>query len=175
MGVFWKANGSIWNHAETKELIDAAVPVGTNWVADGTAYRRYEMNAASTIRSRMETRRARPARSESFATRFTAEEVASIEKAAQAAGLTAREWSREVLLDAAGKTARTALFTELIATRMLLVNLLKPLALGEKVSPSWITEAMTMVRKEKHKAAQEVMQQYTQQAEKEPSDGNTMG
>ena len=111
----------------------------------------------------------------SFATRFTAEEVASIEKAAQAAGLTAREWSREVLLDAAGRTARTALFTELIATRMLLVNLLKPLALGEKVSPSWITEAMTMVRKEKHKAAQEVMQQYTQQTGKESTDGNTMG
>ena len=50
---------------------------------------------------------------------------------------------------------------------MLLVNLIKPLILGEKVSPTWITEAMTMVRKEKHKAAQDVMQQYTQGAGKE--------
>jgi hypothetical protein len=133
------------------------------------------MHAASTVQSRLETQRARPARSQSFATRFTTEEVASLKKAAKAAGLTAREWSREVLLDAAGKTTRTALFTELIATRMLLVNLLKPVALGEKVSPSWITEAMTMVRQEKHRAAQEVMQQYTQQAGKESSDGNTMG
>jgi hypothetical protein len=58
-------------------------------------------------------------------------------------------------------------FTELVGTRMLLVNLLKPLVLGEKVTAAWITEAMTMVRKEKHKAAQEVMQQYTQAGEKE--------
>ena len=50
---------------------------------------------------------------------------------------------------------------------MLLVNLIKPLILGEKVSPTWITEAMTMVRKEKHKAAQDVMQQYAQDAGKE--------
>ncbi|WP_260705697.1 hypothetical protein [Edaphobacter flagellatus] len=133
------------------------------------------MNRNSTIQSRLSPHRTRSARSESFATRFTCDEVAAIEDAAQAAGMTAREWSREVLLDAAGKTMRTALFTELIATRMLLVNLLKPLALGEKVSPAWITEAMTMVRKEKHKAAQEVMQQYKRTAEKETSDGNTMG
>jgi hypothetical protein len=50
---------------------------------------------------------------------------------------------------------------------MLLVNLIKPLILGEKVSPTWITEAMGMVRREKHKAAQEVMQQYAQGAPKE--------
>jgi hypothetical protein len=50
---------------------------------------------------------------------------------------------------------------------MLLVNLIKPLILGEKVSPTWITEAMSMVRREKHQAAQEVMQQYAQGASKE--------
>jgi hypothetical protein len=72
-----------------------------------------------------------------------------------------------VLIDAAGRSNGDALFTELVATRMLLVNLIKPLILGEKVSPAWITEAMTMVRKEKHKAAQDVMQQYTQDAGKE--------
>lgn len=125
------------------------------------------MNQPNTIQSRLSSQRGRPARNESFATRFTSEELEAIESAAQAAGQTAREWSREVLLDAAGKTTRTALFTELIATRMLMVNLLKPLALGEKVSPAWITEAMTMVRKEKHKAAQEVLQQYTQPTERE--------
>jgi len=85
------------------------------------------------------------------------------------------EWARDVLLREARHSSADAVFTELIATRMLLVNLLKPLALGEKVSPAWITEAMTMVRKEKHKAAQEVMQQYKRTAEKEAFDGNTMG
>ena len=59
------------------------------------------------------------------------------------------EWAREVLLREARRSTDDAVFTELVATRMLLVNLIKPLILGEKVSPTWITEAMTMVRKEK--------------------------
>jgi hypothetical protein len=54
-----------------------------------------------------------------------------------------------------------ALFTELIATRMLMVNLLKPLILGKQVSQDWITEAMAAVRREKRKAARDLMQQYT--------------
>jgi hypothetical protein len=90
-----------------------------------------------------------------------------MEAAARREGKALSEWARDVLLREARHSSGDAVFTELIATRMLLVNLLKPLALGEKVSPSWITEAMTMVRKEKHKAAQEVMQQYTQAAGKE--------
>jgi hypothetical protein len=45
--------------------------------------------------------------------------------------------------------------------------LIKPLILGEKVSAAWITEAMGMVRREKYKAAQEVMQQYEQTVAKE--------
>ena len=99
--------------------------------------------------------------------RVTAEEQQELQQAARRSGMSLSEWSREVLLREARRSGGDAIFTELIATRMLLVNLLKPLALGEKVSPAWITEAMTMVRKEKHKAAQEVMQQYTQPADKE--------
>jgi hypothetical protein len=63
-----------------------------------------------------------------------------------------------VWLEAAGRSNNAALFTELVATRMLLVNLIKPLILGEKASPPWITEAMTLVRNEKHRAAQDIMQ-----------------
>ncbi len=107
--------------------------------------------------------------------RVTHAEQQELQEAARRCGKSLSEWSRDTLLREARRGPGDAVFTELIATRMLLVNLIKPLALGEKVSPSWITEAMTMVRKEKHKAAHEVMQQYTQQAGKEPSDGNTMG
>ena len=53
-----------------------------------------------------------------------------------------------------------AVLIEVIATRMLMVNLLKPLVMGKTVSQEWITEAMAAVRREKRKAAQEVMQQY---------------
>ena len=125
------------------------------------------MSKSLDFESRIKAHRGRAPRSESFATRFTSAEIAVLVKAAEAEGKTPREWSRDVLLEAAGRSNHTAFFTELVATRMLLVNLIKPLILGEKVSPAWITEAMTMVRKEKHRAAQEVMQQYVQDAGKD--------
>lgn len=99
--------------------------------------------------------------------KVTREEQTELEKAARADGKSLSEWARDVLLQQARTSGQDAFFTELVATRMLLVNLLKPLVLGEKVTASWITEAMTMVRKEKRKAAQEVLQQYTQTTGKE--------
>jgi uncharacterized protein (DUF1778 family) len=98
--------------------------------------------------------------------RVTAKEQRELHEAARAQGKSLSEWAREVLLREARRSPDDAVFTELVATRMLLVNLIKPLILGEKVSPTWITEAMGMVRREKHKAAQEVMQQYAQSAGK---------
>ena len=99
--------------------------------------------------------------------KVTRKEQEELEHAAYKSGKSLSEWARDVLLQEARRSKDDAVFTELVATRMLLVNLIKPLILGEKVSPTWITEAMGMVRREKHKAAQEVMQQYTQGAAKE--------
>lgn len=120
----------------------------------------------SIITQRMGRGKIRDRRSRSLGTKLTIQEEQELARAAEADGKSASEWAREVLLREA-RRSDDALFTELVATRMLLVNLIKPLILGEKVSPTWITEAMTMVRKEKHKAAQDVMQQYTQEAGKE--------
>ena len=99
--------------------------------------------------------------------KVTRKEQEELEHAAYKSGKSLSEWARDVLLQEARGSQDDAVFTELVATRMLLVNLIKPLILGEKVSPTWITEAMGMVRREKHKAAQEVMQQYAQSAGKE--------
>lgn len=96
--------------------------------------------------------------------KVTRSELTELEQSAHREGKALSEWARDVLLRTARQPKGDAVFIELIATRMLLVNLLKPLALGEKVSPQWITEAMTMVRKEKHKAAEEVLQQYQKEA-----------
>ena len=76
-----------------------------------------------------------------------------------------REWAREFLLSEARRDDADALFTELVATRMLMVNLFKPLITGKPVSPEWVTEVMAAVRKEKRKAAQEVRQQYSKEKE----------
>lgn len=118
------------------------------------------------ITQRMGRGKIRDRRSRSLGTKLTLQEERELARAAEANGKSASEWARDVLLREA-RRPDDAVFTELVATRMLLVNLIKPLILGEKVSATWITEAMTMVRKEKHKAAQDVMQQYTQDAGKE--------
>ncbi len=119
---------------------------------------------SSIIAQRMGRGRIRDSRSRSLGTKLTVQEEKELARAAAADGKSASEWARDVLLREARSSKDDAVLTELVATRMLLVNLIKPLILGEKVSPTWITEAMTMVRKEKHKAAQDVMQQYTQDA-----------
>jgi uncharacterized protein (DUF1778 family) len=92
--------------------------------------------------------------------RVTEGEQKELEAAAKAVGKALSEWARETLLREARRSKNDALFTEIVAIRMLLVNLLKPLLLG-KVSSEQITEIMTAVKAEKQKVAQEVMQQYT--------------
>ena len=69
----------------------------------------------------------RPARVRTISIRFTNEEAQEMEKKAIAQGTTVREWCRSVLLRETQRRDEDALFSELIATRMLMVNLLKPL------------------------------------------------
>ena len=95
--------------------------------------------------------------------KVTEAERGELDAAAKAEGKALSEWAREVLLREARHVENDAVLTEVIATRMLLVNLLKPLAMGKTVSQEWITEAMAAVRREKRKAAQEVKQQYQQE------------
>ncbi len=126
------------------------------------------MEAVIALKSRLDRRiKSGERRTQTVGTRVSLSAERELITAANRDGINVSEWVRDVLLREARRSTDDAVFTELVATRMLLVNLIKPLILGEKVSPTWITEAMTMVRKEKHKAAQDVMQQYTQDAEKE--------
>ena len=114
------------------------------------------------MQERLRQRIGRPSRVRSIAIRFTEDEARELETEAAGRGMAVREWARESLLREARRVDGDALFTELVATRMLMVNLLKPLITGKPVSVEWITEAMTAVRKEKKKAALEVRQQYTE-------------
>jgi hypothetical protein len=77
-----------------------------------------------------------------------------------------REWAREALLREA-RRADDPMFTELIATRMILLNLLKPLAMGQVVTPEDFTRISATVRADKRKVAQEIQQQYTNASQKE--------
>ncbi len=65
------------------------------------------------------------------------------------------------------KPQEDALFTEMVATRLLLVNLIKPMLLGKPVPENWITEAMNGVRAAKHKAAADLRKEYASREPKE--------
>jgi hypothetical protein len=119
------------------------------------------------IEERLRRKMGRPSRIQSVATRFTEDEAALLTRVAQRDGKTLREWAREVLLREARRTADDALFTEVVATRMLLNNVLLPLANGQKITPEGFAMIMANVRTEKRKAAREVMQQYTAAEQKE--------
>ncbi len=95
--------------------------------------------------------------------KVTEAERGELDAAAKAEGKALSEWAREVLLREARRADCDPVLTEVVATRMLLVNLLKPVAMGKPVSQEWITDAMAAVRKGKRKAAQEVMQQYNEE------------
>ena len=90
----------------------------------------------------------------------------SLSRAAAKDGLKVREWAREALLREA-RRSEDPLFTELIATRMILLNLLKPLAMGQVVTPEDFTRISATVRSDKRKVAQEIQQQYINASAKE--------
>jgi uncharacterized protein (DUF1778 family) len=99
--------------------------------------------------------------------RVTEAERQELHAAARLKGMSLSEWAREVLLREARRSDEDPLFIELIATRMLLVNLLKPLAMGKIVTQEDYTRISAAVRSDKRKVANEIQQQYTAPAAKE--------
>ncbi len=98
--------------------------------------------------------------------RITEDERQQLLRAARSEGRALGEWAREVLLREA-RRSEDPLFTELIATRMILLNLLKPLAMGQVVTPEDFTRISATVRSDKRKVAQEIQQQYITASPKE--------
>ena len=93
--------------------------------------------------------------------RVTRDEQKELAAAARAEGKALSEWAREVLLERArnGK-AEAAVFTELIALRLLLNGVLRPLVLGESLTREQYQQLLTEVRNTKHDTARDVFAQY---------------
>lgn len=166
-------HGCNGNHEQNRPLTGGVVPIATKMVATGTrvcgAHKRdIEMdNQDLGIEERLR-RNARPPRSQSFSTRVTKKEEEELIQAAKSRGLTAREWSREVLLrEARTSIAQTAMLTEMTALRLLLNKVLRPVALGESISAEEYAQILTEVRTTKHAASLEVLSQYTSAVQKE--------
>lgn len=110
----------------------------------------------------------RPIRNRMASARVTAAELERLEGAAREEGKLLAEWAREVLLREAERTKEDAVFTELVSMRMLLNNVLKVVATGQKMTVENFHEIQTGIRGDKKKVAAELMRQYTTQDRKEP-------
>ena len=113
----------------------------------------------SDLESRLSRSQGRSSRVCVAQARITEDERQQLLRAARSEGRALGEWAREVLLREA-RRSEDPLFTELIATRMILLNLLKPLAMGQVVTPEDFTRISATVRSDKRKVAQEIQQQY---------------
>jgi hypothetical protein len=76
-----------------------------------------------------------PLRTKSIGFKVSEEEYAQLETAAQASGQTLGEWCRQMILGASDAAAHDPALAEIIGVRLLLVNVLRPLAAGEKLAP----------------------------------------
>ena len=99
--------------------------------------------------------------------RVTQAEQNELATVAKAQGKALSEWAREVLLREARSPRADALFTEIVATRMLLNLALKPLVCREAMNAAEFSAMLTEVRTTKHEAALDVMQQYATDEQKE--------
>jgi hypothetical protein len=82
-------------------------------------------STALDLDSRLHRSRGRTARVFSVNSKLTENELRLLESASAQAGKTLSEWAREILIEAAERTGPDVVLVELVATRMLLVNMLK--------------------------------------------------
>jgi hypothetical protein len=122
-----------------------------------------------TIEQRFGRGKIRQPRSRSLGTKLTLSEERELVRAAEEEGKSASEWAREVLLRQARSGRTDALFTEIVATRMLLNLVLKSIACGEVMTPDAFSSVLTNVRTTKRQAATDVMEQYAATGLKERS------
>ena len=123
--------------------------------------------SSATIDVRLARSTGRSGRDRMANARVTAEEQQELHEAARSHGKSLSEWAREILLREARRSDEDPLFIELVATRMILLNLLKPLAMGQVVTPEDFTRISATVRSDKRKVAEEIQQQYVNPSPKE--------
>ena len=114
----------------------------------------------SAVSTEMETRlrrsRGRSPRAFSVTSRMTKEELQAVEKAAAGQSKAVGEWAREILVAAAQTSGPDVVLVELVATRMLLVNMVKMLGQGLKIPESEYAKLSAQVQAAKRRVAAEL-------------------
>lgn len=119
------------------------------------------------IANRLQRSQGRTGRTHAVTTKVTQTEFCELTSAARTSNKAVGEWAREVLLREARGNRVDALFTEVVAMRMMLNKLLRPLVCGEAITPDEFTACIAMIRTTKQKVAQELMDQYITPGAKE--------
>jgi len=98
--------------------------------------------------------RGRESRNQSLNTKLTPTEFAEVEVAAAAHGCALGEWVRDVILRELreGSTSDPSL-AEILGVRLLLVNVLRPLAAGQRLAPEAFDKLLDEISDAKHQLA----------------------
>jgi hypothetical protein len=111
-----------------------------------------------------------PLRTKSIGFKVSEEEYARLETAAQADGRTLGEWCREVILRGGSASDDPAL-AEIIGVRLLLVNVLGPVAAGDKVTPENFNQLLDQIGEAKHQLAAKLQQAARKKPQPEKPSG----
>jgi hypothetical protein len=113
------------------------------------------------IADRIHRSQGRPGRVIPASTKVTRDEHKELEAAAKREGKALSEWFRDVLLlEARSGPTDTAVFTELIAFRMLMSTILRRQVLRESFTAETYAQILAEVKANKHDAAKDVLTQY---------------
>lgn len=108
----------------------------------------------------------RDRRSQNLSTKLTGSEAKAIEDAASRTGKTPSEWAREVLLrESKSEPPVFDLICEVVGVQLLLMNVLAPVARGERISAEQFQSIVRSVQTTKVKAAQEMLARRRQSKE----------
>jgi hypothetical protein len=101
--------------------------------------------------------RGRESRNHTLTTKLTEAEQRAVETAAGAETKTTGEWLRDLALDAieenSGTGPNAVALAEIIGVRLLLVNVLRTLAAGQRVTPEAFDKLLDEISEAKHELA----------------------
>ena len=98
--------------------------------------------------------RGRESRNQSLNTKLTPTEFAAVQVEAAAHGCALGEWVRDVILrELRGASASDPSLAEILGVRLLLVNVLRPLAAGQKLAPEAFDKLLDEISEAKHQLA----------------------
>ena len=86
--------------------------------------------------------------------KLTQQEVQLLDQIATAKGMARSEWMRDVILrELRGESASDPSLAEILGVRLLLVNVLRPLAVGQRLTPEAFDKLLDEISDAKHQLA----------------------